>query len=179
MKKFIFIVSLLLLCILATYLTARVLFPIRYMDTISLHAGNIEPALALAVIMAESGFDPAALSHAGAEGLMQILPSTAADMARRMSLHDFDPQDIWQPQTNIAIGLYYLNWLYDRYNGDTTLVLAAYNAGIGRVDTWLRNPDFSACGTNLDVIPFVETHNYVNRISQFRHVYRILLIFSR
>jgi len=179
MKKLLFIFSIFLLCILATYLTARLLFPIRHMDVIIANAGEIEPALALAVIMAESSFNPDAVSRAGAEGLMQIMPATAQDMARRMGIQDFNPQDIWQPDVNIAIGMYYLNWLYNRYDGDTTLMLAAYNAGIGRVDAWLRNPDLSGCGTALDVIPFPETDNYVRRIGQFRRVYRVLLIFSR
>jgi len=179
MKKIIFIVSVAALCLVATFITARTIFPIKHMDIITANAGELEPALVLAVIMAESSFNPDALSRAGAQGLMQIMTPTAYDMARRMGKHDFEAEQIWQPEINIAIGTYYLNWLNNRYNGDITLMLAAYNAGLGNVDQWLRDPAFSADGITLDTIPFPETCNYVRRINQFRRVYRILLRFTR
>jgi len=135
----------------------------------------MEVPFILAVIMAESGFDSQAQSHAGAQGLMQLMPSTAADMAARMGKTDFRPEQVWEPEINIALGTFYLNWLNSRYEGNLDLVLAAYNAGLGRVDTWLADPNLSNDGETLDTIPFPETYNYLSRIRQFQRVYRVLL----
>ena len=151
-------------------------FPIRYMDIITANAGELEPSLVLAVIMAESSFNENALSRVGAQGLMQLMPATAADIARRMGNTAFVPDDVWDSETNITMGMFYLNWLLQRYNGDIRIALAAYNAGLGNVDSWLSNPQFSSDGVTLDVIPFPETYNYVQRIQQFQRIYRVLLM---
>jgi len=178
MKKLRFFLALLLiatLCAAAAFLAVSSLFPIRHMDTITANAGDLDPALILAVIMAESSFDQTAQSRAGAQGLMQLMPDTAADIARRMGNTDFAPHHVWNPDTNIQMGIFYLSWLKARYNGNVELALAAYNAGLGNVDSWLANPQFSADGVNLTSIPFPETENYIRRVNQFRRVYQILL----
>lgn len=167
------------LCALAGFMAVSARFPIRHLDVITAHAGELEPSLILAVIMAESSFNPDARSHVGAQGLMQLMPATAEDIARRMGNRDFNPEDVWDPETNIAMGTFYLNWLLQRYNGDISLALAAYNAGLGNVDSWLRNSDFSADGVTLHTIPFRETDNYLQRIQQFQRIYRVLLALQR
>ena len=167
------------LCFTAGILALSMRFPIRHMDIITAHAGGLEPSLILAVIMAESSFDPYARSHAGAQGLMQLMPPTAADMAQRMGLANFEPYHVWNPEVNIAMGAFYLNLLKARYDGNLDLMLAAYNAGLGNVDRWLANPDFSRDGQTLDTIPFPETENYLRRIRQFQRIYRILLTLRR
>lgn len=164
-----------LMAIVALFTITYIYFPVRHLNTVRANAGALDEALILAVIMAESSFNHNAQSHAGAQGLMQLMPTTAADIARRMGMHDFNPQDVWDPDVNIAMGAFYLNWLYARYNGDITLMLAAYNAGLGNVDRWLANPELSEDGISIDTIPFPETHNYVVRVGQFRHIYRFLL----
>lgn len=166
------------LCAVGLFMAVRIQFPIRHLDIIEANRGYLDTDLVLSVIMAESSFDPNAQSHAGAQGLMQLMPATALDIAGRMGKLDFTPEDVWDPETNLRLGMFYLNWLYTRYHGDITLVLAAYNAGLGRVDTWLGDPNLSYNGT-LTSIPFNETSNYVRRIGQFRHIYRVLLFFSR
>ena len=85
---------------------------------------NLEPRLVEAVIAVESGFDPRAVSPAGARGLMQLLPPTARDLQVR---------DSFDPRQNILGGARYLRQLLDRFDGDLTLTVAAYNAGPGRV----------------------------------------------
>jgi len=175
MKKFIVLAVVVVLCIIAMFMAVVTRFPIRHLDVIETHAGELDVSLILAVIMAESSFNPNAQSHAGAQGLMQLMPATAADIAGRMRMYDFEPEHVWIPEINIAMGAFYLNWLYARYDGDITLMLAAYNAGLGRVDTWLADPQFSQDGRNLDTIPFPETRNYVTRIGQFQRIYRVLL----
>lgn len=107
-------------------------------------ATTLEPALLRAVILAESGFNERALSKRGAQGLMQLMPSTA----RRYGVEDpFDPAQ------NIAGGARYLRDLADRYDGDLQLVLAAYNAGEGAVEKHGRR-----------IPPYRETRRYVPRV---------------
>lgn len=104
---------------------------------------GLDPALLSAVIQQESGGDPNAVSSAGAQGLMQLMPATAADLGVS---NPFDPQQ------NVNGGAAYLRQLLDRYNGDTSLALAAYNAGPRRVDQYGGIP------------PFPQTQNYVSSI---------------
>ena len=179
MKKFLVFLLVALLIVVAMFMAVRTRFPIRYLDIIKANAGELETSFVLAVIMAESGFNSQAESHAGAQGLMQLMPPTAADMAARKGMTDFEAHYVWEPEVNIALGTFYLNWLKSRYDGNLDLVLAAYNAGLGRVDSWLANPEFSQDGQTLDVIPFPETYNYLDRIRQFQRIYRILLVFHR
>lgn len=105
-------------------------------------AYGIPFAFIKAVIRAESGFDPHAISHAGAQGLMQLMPRTAE------SLNCDDPFD---PEQNIMAGTQYLRILSNRYNGDINLVLAAYNAGSGTV-------------ARYDGIPYEATRRYIERV---------------
>jgi len=180
MKKWLItILILLVLCISALALAINMRFPVRYMDIIEANAGEIDPTWILAVIMAESSFRPGAESHRGARGLMQLMPTTAEWIAELMGKENFDPETVWQPEVNIAMGSFYLNWLYRYYNEDLQLALAAYNAGLGNVNRWLADPDFSADGRNLDVIPFNETANYLRRVTFNQRMYSFILRFTR
>lgn len=112
---------------------------------------GVEEALVRAVIHAESAFNPAAVSHAGAQGLMQLMPATA----RR-----FGVTDSFSPSENIRGGTQYLAWLLDRFHGDITLAVAAYNAGEGAVDR------------HGGVPPYRETKGYVKKINELLPLYR-------
>jgi hypothetical protein len=103
---------------------------IRQMAARAAAQRGLAPSLVLGVIEVESSFNPRARSHAGARGLMQLMPRTAASIARRLGWRDADPYD---PEFNIAAGTYYLAWLVKRFDGDVDLALAAYNAGPVRI----------------------------------------------
>ena len=180
MKKWLFSIFILLILLCAAFVMAvNMRFPVRYMHIIEAHAGEIPHSVILAVIMAESSFRPYAESHAGAQGLMQLMPSTAAWVAQLMGKTDFDPETIWEPEVNIALGSFYLNWLKRRFNGDIILAIAAYNAGQGRVNSWLADPEVSPDGRTLDNIPYNETRNYIERVEFNRRAYEIILRIHR
>lgn len=107
---------------------------------------DVDPSLVRAVIRAESGFDARAVSTAGAQGLMQLMPELSEELGVT------DPFD---PRQNIFAGVRYLRWLLDRHKGDESLVLASYNAGPGAVDQYDGVP------------PFPETQQYVRTISRW------------
>src|SRR3954454_21125011 len=141
----------------------EVTLPLRHEDIIrqQAHAKHLDPALIAAVIYTESRFRDQT-SHAGAKGLMQILPSTADYIARKSGGTAFKQGDLATPQINIAYGSWYLRYLLQHYHGNEILALAAYNAGEGKVDEWYRAA--SARGEDFEAathIPFPETRNYV------------------
>ncbi len=150
-------------------------YPVKYLDLIAEYSGSLQPSFVCAVINTESGFRPLARSSAGAEGLMQLTEGTAAWMAETMNYPQFSRDDVWEPSVNIAIGCYFLQWLEDYYKGDTLLTLCAYNAGIGNVNRWLKDEQYSADGVTLTRIPFPETAEYVRRVEHNKTVYDILL----
>ena len=96
---------------------------------------DVDPRLILAVIWVESRFEIYAQSGAGAKGLMQIMPSTAKGLAKQL---DIRTKSLYDPTYNVRLGSYYLRWLLDRFDGRQDLALAAYNAGPGRVRSWMR-----------------------------------------
>jgi soluble lytic murein transglycosylase len=142
--------------------------PLQHEDIIRQQAAekHIDPALIAAVIYAESKFNPRP-SQAGAEGLMQLLPSTAEFLAKKSGGTAFVAADLATPQVNIAYGSYYLRYLLDRYHQREVPAIAAYNAGETNVDHWL------AGGHKLKVsaIPYPETRAYVIRVLNARARY--------
>lgn len=112
---------------------------------------GVDKSLVKAVIHAESGYDPNAISSKGASGLMQLMPKTAKSLNVANS---FDPKD------NIRGGVRYLRFLLDTFKGDVSLALAAYNAGLSRVAQYGGVP------------PFMETRNYVDKVLQYRKSYQ-------
>ena len=145
----------------------------------SVHDG-LPLAVALAVSNQESGFDRAAISHAGARGLMQLMPRTAKHHATRLSTPYQLNWLIDDPSYNVRIGSSFLHERINRYDGSVPLALAAYNAGDGNVRKWLRafgDPRGSeAVLINwILLIPLVETRSYVQRVMERISAYEILL----
>src|SRR5215213_4780808 len=152
----------------------EIALPLRHEDIIRQQAADkgLDPALIAGVIYTESRFRDQT-SHAGAKGLMQLLPSTADDIARKSGGTAFVQGDLADPQVNISYGTYYLRYLLERYGGNTVLAIAAYNAGEGRVDQWVF--DSRHRGEAFDRarhIPFPETRHYVQQVLDVRTRYR-------
>jgi soluble lytic murein transglycosylase len=151
----------------------EVTLPLRHDDIIRQQARDkdVDAALIAAVIYEESKFRDQT-SHAGARGLMQITPRTAAFIARKSGGTEFEQGDLATPQINIAYGTFYLRYLIKRYEGNDSLAIAAYNAGETNVDKWVRRaggPD----GFDVDRdIPFPETRHYVHGVQKHRKDYR-------
>ena len=148
--------------------------PLRHDDIIRQQAQdkNLDPSLIAGVIYVESRFRDQT-SHAGAPGLPQIMPSTAAYLAHQSGGTEFVEGDLATPQINIAYGSWYLRYLLDHYHGNTILALAAYNAGEGKVDEWWRNAaDRGERFRVADHIPFPETRAYVGKVLDARRAYR-------
>ena len=154
----------------------RAQHPLYYADTITAYADaqELDPALVAAVILCESSYDPKAESRLGARGLMQLMPDTAEWVAHKLGEDgaDYSFDNLYDPQTNIRFGTWYLGYLSRRFNGDATKIVCAYHAGQGNVDSWLKNPQYSADGVTLDVIPTQDTATYASRVLRARDIYR-------
>jgi soluble lytic murein transglycosylase len=158
----------------ADQVVKEIKLPLRHEDIIRQQAAakGIDPALIAGVIYTESRFR-VQTSHAGATGLMQLMPETADYIARKSGGTRFERADLATPQINIAYGTWYLRYLLRKYDGNTILTLAAYNAGEGKVDEWRavaasRGEKFRVA----DHIPFKETRDYVHRVLSARADYR-------
>ncbi len=143
-------------------------------------AVSVPPELALAVARQESELNPVAISPAGARGLMQLMPATAQKMAGDLGLPYDAGRLTADPAYNVRLGSGYLAEMLGRYGGSVLLAAAAYNAGPGRVDQWLREyGDPRRPGVDpidwIEGIPFRETRNYVMRVTEGIFVYRTRL----
>lgn len=155
-------------------------YPLEYSDIVAKEAtaNRLDPALVYSVMKAESNFNPDAQSHAGAIGLMQLTPDTFAWIQTKLkSEAKYTEQDLYTPEVNIRYGCKLLSMLLDKYS-QTGTALGAYNAGIGTVNSWLKNPDISKDGTSLDNIPYAETKNYVSAVLKNYDNYRKLYQFN-
>ena len=157
-----------LICTGVEYLT----HPKDYSEYIEVYAEayDVPPHIVYAVIDVESDFDSAAVSHAGAVGLMQMTPDTFSWLTHDILFEHLHEGMLYDPETNIRYGTYYLSRLYGRY-GDWAVALAAYNAGPTNVDEWLQNPDYADGEGGLAHIPFKETRNYVEKVEKAMAIY--------
>src|SRR3954451_12186927 len=150
----------------------EITLPLRHEDIIRQQSEkkDLDPALVAAVIYQESKFADRT-SVAGARGLMQITPDTARFIAKQSGGIRFTLQDLGTPQINIAYGTWYLRWLLDRYDERQALAIAAYNAGFGHVDEWVRQAGGADQFDPKTDIPYPETRNYVQQVLQRRKDY--------
>jgi soluble lytic murein transglycosylase len=147
-------------------------FPLRYTELVAAHAeqNGLPPEWVYAVIRQESAFDADVASHAGAIGLMQLMPGTARDMARELARPAPGRVDLIDPALNIALGARYLAAMRERFGGNQVLATAAYNAGPGAVSRWLPEAPMAA-DLWMIAIPYRETRDYVRRVLTYRVIY--------
>lgn len=153
----------------------KIIYPKEYKEIVSIYTEkyNVEENLIYAVIKAESNFDNKAISNRNALGLMQIMEDTAKDIAKKYNIkidYSNTKQEILNVKNNINIGTKYLSILLEKYR-NKEVALAAYNAGIGRVDEWIDNGIIKNDGSDIEKIPYKETNNYVRKILRNYKIY--------
>ena len=148
-------------------------FPLARRDQIirAARAADIDPSWAYAIIRAESAWTTDAHSSADAWGLMQLLPGTAAQLAKAIKLRYGGTRDLLDPDTNITLGTRYLGNMALRYDGSPWLASAAYNAGVEPVGRWISARDALEPDFFIETIPYKETREYVSRVLAFSVIY--------
>ena len=148
--------------------------PLRHEDIIRQQAREkgLDPALVAAVIYAESRFRDNQVSPAGAEGLMQITPDTARDIARQSGGTRFVLSDLHTPQVNISYGTWRLRHMLQRFDGQVAVALAGYNAGPENAARWLSEARARGEAFRVSAIPFAETRTYVTKVLAAQRDYR-------
>jgi soluble lytic murein transglycosylase len=150
-------------------------FPMRT----AAEGGAAEPALVLAITRQESGFDPNVRNPSGARGMMQLMPSTAKILARRIGV-SYSPNQLDEPDYNMRLGANYLGQLVTQFSGSYIMAAAGYNAGPGRPRQWATFCGDPRGGATdpvdfIECIPFSETRNYVMRVIENMEIYRAKL----
>ncbi|MDF1758060.1 MAG: transglycosylase SLT domain-containing protein [Legionellaceae bacterium] len=136
---------------------------------------HISTPLIYAVIRQESAFFEKVTSSAGANGLMQIMPATAKQVARKSKISYSSPQELYLPNKNINIGVAYLQELANKFDDNPILMVAAYNAGPRQVNRWLKSNPPEDMDIWIETIPWGETRNYVKNVIAFYAVYQYRL----
>ena len=147
-------------------------YKLEYTEYVKKYANeyNVDEYLIYAIIKAESNFKQDAVSHRGAQGLMQLMYSTAEDISKRIDI-ELNEDNILEPDININLGTKYISMLIQKYN-NINLALAAYNAGSGNVDGWIEKGTLKSDGTDIENVPFTETNNYVRKILRDYEIYK-------
>lgn len=171
MKTFI-IISIIVLAGVWGLVLAIPRYPLAYSSNIEKYAEKFDlaPELVASVIFAESSFRKNIVSSKGAIGLMQVLPSTAEEVAEKLQIEDYKNELLYNADINLFIGCYYLKSLIDKFDNEE-LALVGYNAGPATVNRWLKNEKYSKDGETLNNIPYAETRNYIKKINTAKKHY--------
>ncbi|MCE5254390.1 MAG: lytic transglycosylase domain-containing protein, partial [Actinomycetia bacterium] len=148
------------------------IYPIHYEEGIARVAERygLDPYLIAAVVNTESGFDPAAVSPAGAVGLMQLMPGTAEWVTGLDGWQGDSSPDLTDPDDNLELGACYLGYLTKTFKGTVRLALAAYNAGQGVVAEWTAAAGGEDSFEMSDIV-YAETRAFVERVEHYRDLY--------
>jgi soluble lytic murein transglycosylase len=156
-----------------SYWTA--LFPRPYWPELKNYSSmnGLDPFLVASLIRQESEFNPSAISHANAIGLMQLLPKTGKQVAKEVKLSRYNASQLVNPSVNLQLGTRYFRGMVDKF-GAFEYALAAYNAGDDRVKDWLAQGKYRDVQEFVESIPFTETREYVQAIVRNANVYKLL-----
>ena len=153
----------------------QALYPFPYEDTILEWSKRrqLNPLLVTSLIRQESRFEPEIESWAGALGLMQVMPATGQDAAKNIGLSDYS---LTNPEDNINIGTYYLDFTHKKYNNNSMLAVASYNAGPNAVAKWVSRYGLQDADEFVEKIPYPETKGYVESV--FENYWNYMLIYN-
>ncbi len=148
-------------------------FPAPESNLFNHHASknDLDYPWVVAIARQESAFHPRARSHAGAMGLMQLMPATAKQAAKQAGITYRKNSELYKPEMNIALGTTHLGWLSKRFDNSRILATAAYNAGSTAVNRWLRQRGHLPLDIWIETIPYDETRKYVQNVMAFRVIY--------
>lgn len=156
--------------LLAGFLGCRAAYKRPYRNTVK--RSGLDENLVYSIMKAESSFNEAARSRAGAVGIMQLMPATAQFICEMQGL-EFNPARLSEGEYNVKLGCLYLAYLLERFPAEET-ALCAFNAGEGTVSNWLADSAYSRDGITLYKIPYRETRTYVKKVTKFRKIYEFL-----
>lgn len=151
------------------------IYPQKYNEYVEKYAleYGIDSMLVYAIIKAESNFKPDIKSSSNAMGLMQLMEETAIETADKIGI-EYTEGCLYDPETNIRLGIKYYSELLEEYDNNYMLALTAYNAGTGNLKKWIEQGIIKPDGSNIEDIPYKETNNYVRKIVRDYNIYKDL-----
>lgn len=155
------------------YIQKKYFYPFKHQEIVRQAARQyrLNPYLLLSIIKNESKFNDKAISSNGAMGLMQIMPATGRWISEQTKGALASEQMLLDPALNIKFGSWYLSELHTEFYGNEILMLAAYNAGRGNVQNWIKKYNWDRNFSNITEIPFSETQIYIRRIQHDKQMY--------
>ena len=155
----------------------QTIYPQKYSESVEKYAKEyqVDPLLIFAMIKIESNFNENAKSSSDARGLMQLMENTAIEIENKIEKDKkmIPIEALYEPDKNIELGTYYFASLLNQYD-NVGVALAAYNAGMGRVDDWIEQGIIYKDGSNLENIPYKETNMYVRKVLNTYQIYQEL-----
>jgi len=151
-------------------------FPYAYNDLILKYSAqyNIEPNFILAIIREESRFKADAGSHAGAQGLMQIMPATGKSIASQIGISNFNESMLHDPQTSITMGSFYISQMLSNFGNNKYYALGAYNGGPGAMQKWISKYGSLDIDEFIESLTYDETKNYIKKVMASYFIYNLL-----
>lgn len=181
MRKLILILFIIIITLLAILLNYENILKIFYRQDYSEYVekyskeNKVDPLLIYSIIKAESNFDNEAVSSKGAMGLMQLMDETAKEVATNELIEYESDKTLYNPEENIKIGVKYYADLKNIFGNDA-IAIAAYNAGMGTVSSWIEEGIIKADGSDIENIPYKETNMYVRKIMRDYEIYQKLYL---
>ena len=181
MRKIILILIIIIISLILILLNINNILKLVYRQDYSEYVekyakeNNIDSLLVYAIIKAESNFDDDAVSNKGAMGLMQLMDETAKEVATNELMEYNSEETLYNPEKNIQIGVKYFADLKEIFGNDA-IAIAAYNAGMGTVNSWIEEGTIKADGSDIENIPYKETNMYVRKILRDYNMYQRLYL---